>query len=95
MRYALLVFAVVFVLLAGIFPCAAQSAKGQYKGIVVTVFDAQKGIDFPPDFQEALFKGLVTQLDKLKKFSTVLKQGDPGTEGAAGSLKRLYSRMCG
>jgi Domain of unknown function (DUF4410) len=74
------------VLLAAL-PCAAQTSAAVPKDIILTAFEAQKGIDFPPDFQEAFVTKLVEEFTKLKKFNRVIKPGDPVPENATGAIR--------
>jgi len=82
-RFAAAAFLVLLVAL----PCAAQPSAAGSKDIILTAFEAQKGIDFPPDFQEAFVVRLVEEITKLKKFNRVIKPGDPVPENATGAIR--------
>jgi hypothetical protein len=68
-------------------PCAAQPTAAASKDIILSAFEAQKGIDFPPDFQEAFVTRLVEEFTKLKKFNRVIRPGDPIPENATGAIR--------
>ena len=68
-------------------PCAAQPTAAASKDIILSAFEAQKGIDFPPDFQEAFVTRLVEEFTKLKKFNRVIRLGDLILENATGAIR--------
>jgi hypothetical protein len=68
-------------------PCTAQAPAPAAKDIILTEFEADKGVDFPPDFQAAFATRLVEEFTKTKKFNRVVKPGDPVPEGGAGAIK--------
>lgn len=65
----------------------AQAQAPQTQSLEVTVFEVQKGIDFPPDFQAALVDELVKQLTETKKFAQVLKPGATAPDGKAATIR--------
>jgi hypothetical protein len=79
----------VAVLLASIALAIASTAapQTQVPSIEVTAFEAQKGVDLPPDFQAALMEELVKQLTETGKFAQVLKAGESAPDGKAPTLR--------
>jgi len=79
----------VVVLLASIVVAIASAATPQTEkpSIEIMAFEAQKGVDFPPDYQAALFEELVTRLTETGKFAQVLKEGEKAPDGKAATLR--------
>ncbi len=63
--------------------------KGQYKNIEVVKFDVKEGIQFPPDYMNGMMDETVKELQGLKKFQQVLREGETQTDAAAPTIRLI------
>lgn len=73
-------------------PAAAQNKapaaeKNKYQQIEVTRFEVKEGIKFPADYLVTMTEELVAQLQAIKKFKQVLREGESLTDPNAPALK--------
>jgi hypothetical protein len=67
---------------------AAQNVeKNKYQQIEVMRFEVKEGVKFPSDYLATMTEELVTQLQEVKQFKQVLREGEAAAEAQAPALR--------